>query len=119
MRRIAKGARNTRRTLQPTTKRGLLDVARTEVALAVLYLTKAEARDQICRAIQYRSEFPNNGEAETTQNVDKASSLVSRVFRLFKFVNDSRALISPTALGTHLPICCGGGIKIEPLPTTA
>ncbi|GJU94399.1 hypothetical protein Tco_1319155 [Tanacetum coccineum] len=65
------------------------------------------------------SEFPSNGEAETTQNVDKASSLVSRVFRLFKFVNDSHALISPTALGTHLPICCGGGIKIEPLPATA
>ncbi|GKA16667.1 hypothetical protein Tco_0696504 [Tanacetum coccineum] len=36
---------------------GLLDVARTEVALAVLYLTKAEARDQICRAIKYRYDL--------------------------------------------------------------
>ncbi|GJS53427.1 hypothetical protein Tco_0626789 [Tanacetum coccineum] len=42
MRRIAKGRRNTGRPLQPTAKSGLLDVARTEVALAVLYLTKAE-----------------------------------------------------------------------------
>ncbi|GJW77713.1 putative nuclease HARBI1, partial [Tanacetum coccineum] len=42
MRRIAKGRRNTGRPFQPTAKSGLLDVARTEVALAVLYLTKAE-----------------------------------------------------------------------------
>nr|GEW57605.1 peroxisomal membrane protein 11D-like [Tanacetum cinerariifolium] len=84
MRRIAKGRRNTGRPLQPTTKSGLLDIARTEVALTVLYLTKAEARDQICRAVQYGPEFPSNGKAGTTQNVDKASSLASRVFRLFK-----------------------------------
>ncbi|GKD14630.1 hypothetical protein Tco_1199037 [Tanacetum coccineum] len=43
----------------------------------------------------------------TTQNVDKESSLASRVFGLFKFVNDSHALISLTALGTHLSICWG------------
>ncbi|GFP85990.1 peroxisomal membrane protein 11c [Phtheirospermum japonicum] len=30
-----------------------LDVARAELAFAVLYLNKAEARDKICRAIQY------------------------------------------------------------------
>nr|GEU38195.1 peroxisomal membrane protein 11D-like [Tanacetum cinerariifolium] len=116
MRRIAKGRRNTGKPLQPTTKSGLLDVARTEVALAILYLTKADARDQICRAIQYGSEFPSNGEAGTMQNVDKASSLASRVFRLFKFVNDSHALINPTTPGTHLLICCGGRRKIKPLP---
>ncbi|GJS25115.1 hypothetical protein Tco_0453747 [Tanacetum coccineum] len=41
-------------------------LARTELALAVLYLTKAEAEDQICRAIQYGSKFLNNGEAGAT-----------------------------------------------------
>ncbi|MFS8001374.1 putative peroxisomal biogenesis factor 11 [Helianthus anomalus] len=54
-----------------------LDVARTELALRVLYLNKAEARDKICRAIQYGSNF---------------------------FVNDLHALISPTAPGTPLPL---------------
>ncbi|KAL8502047.1 hypothetical protein ACS0TY_021252 [Phlomoides rotata] len=34
-----------------------LDVARAELGLAVLYLNKAEARDKICRAIQYGSKF--------------------------------------------------------------
>ncbi|GKD48124.1 peroxisomal membrane protein 11D-like protein [Tanacetum coccineum] len=77
MRRIAKGKRNTRRPLQPTTKSGLLDISRTEVALAVQYLTKAEARDQICRAIQYGSKFLTNGEARTTQNVDKPRNINS------------------------------------------
>ncbi|GKC28918.1 hypothetical protein Tco_1036212, partial [Tanacetum coccineum] len=84
MRRITKGKGNTRRPLQPTTKSGLLDIARTEVAPAILYLTKAKARDQICKVIQYGSKFLTNGEAGTTQNVDKASSLASRVFCLFK-----------------------------------
>ncbi|GJZ38918.1 hypothetical protein Tco_0585481 [Tanacetum coccineum] len=102
MRRIAKGRRNTRRPLQPTTKSGLLDIARTEVALAVLYLTKAEAEDQICRAIQYGSKFLNNGEAGATNiNSDFSPELY------LQFVNDSHALICPTALGTHLPICWG------------
>lgn len=61
-----------------------LDVARTELALAVLYLNKAEARDKICRAIQYGSKFVSNGEPGTAQNVDKATSLARKVFRLFK-----------------------------------
>ncbi|KAF5813798.1 putative peroxisomal biogenesis factor 11 [Helianthus annuus] len=77
-----------------------LDVARTELALAVLYLNKAEARDKICRAIQYGSKFVSNGEPGTTQNVDKSTSLARKVFRLFKFVNDLHALISPTAPGS-------------------
>ncbi|KVH89132.1 Peroxisomal biogenesis factor 11 [Cynara cardunculus var. scolymus] len=81
-----------------------LDVARTELALAVLYLNKAEARDKICRAIQYGSKFVSNGEPGTAQNVDKSTSLARKVFRLFKFINDLHALISPTAPGTPLPI---------------
>ncbi|GJV85806.1 ATP-dependent DNA helicase Q-like 5 protein [Tanacetum coccineum] len=35
---------------------------RTELALAVLYLNKAEARDKICKAIRYGSKFLSNGE---------------------------------------------------------
>ncbi|CAL5340118.1 unnamed protein product [Camellia sinensis] len=81
-----------------------LDVARTELALVVLYLNKAEARDKICRAIQYGSKYLSNGEPGTAQNVDKSTSLARKVFRLFKFVNDLHALISPTATGTPLPL---------------
>ncbi|GFP93050.1 peroxisomal membrane protein 11d [Phtheirospermum japonicum] len=66
---------------------GSLDVARAELALAVLYLNKAEARDKICRAIQYGSKFLSNGEPGTAQNVDKSTSLARKVFRLFKSKN--------------------------------
>lgn len=61
-----------------------LDVARTELALAVLYLNKGEARDKICRAIQYGSKFLSNGQPGAAQNVDKSTSLARKVFRLFK-----------------------------------
>ncbi|XP_076948696.1 peroxisomal membrane protein 11D-like [Bidens hawaiensis] len=88
-----------------------LDVARTELALAVLYLNKAEARDKICRAIQYGSKFVSNGEPGTASNVDKSTSLARKVFRLFKFVNDLHALISPTAPGTPLSIVLLGKSK--------
>ncbi|KAM0014193.1 putative peroxisomal biogenesis factor 11 [Helianthus debilis subsp. tardiflorus] len=59
-----------------------LDVARTELALRVLYLNKAEARDKICRAIQYGSNVVSNGKPGTAQNVDKSTSLATKVFRL-------------------------------------
>ncbi|XP_024992602.1 peroxisomal membrane protein 11D-like [Cynara cardunculus var. scolymus] len=94
-----------------------LDVARTELALAVLYLNKAEARDKICRAIQYGSKFVSNGEPGTAQNVDKSTSLARKVFRLFKFINDLHALISPTAPGTPLPIVLLGKSKNALLST--
>lgn len=61
-----------------------LDVARAELALTVLYLNKAEARDKICRAIQYGSKFLSDGKPGTAQNVDKSTSLARKVFRLFK-----------------------------------
>jgi Peroxisomal biogenesis factor 11 (PEX11) len=61
-----------------------LDTTRAELALLVLYLNKAEARDKICRAIQYGSKFISNGEPGTAQNVDKTTSLARKVFRLFK-----------------------------------
>ncbi|KAK4418693.1 Peroxisomal membrane protein 11C [Sesamum alatum] len=94
-----------------------LDVARAELALAVLYLNKAEARDKICRAIQYGSKFLSNGEPGTAQNVDKSTSLARKVFRLFKFINDLHGLISPTAPGTPLPLILLGKSKNALLST--
>ncbi|KAI5647295.1 hypothetical protein M9H77_33300 [Catharanthus roseus] len=94
-----------------------LDVARAELALAVLYLNKAEARDKICRAIQYGSKFLSNGEPGTAQNVDKSTSLARKVFRLFKFINDLHALISPNAPGTPLPLILLGKSKNALLST--
>jgi hypothetical protein len=61
-----------------------LDATRAELALIVLYLNKAEARDKICRAIQYGSKFLSDGQPGTAQNVDKSTSLARKVFRLFK-----------------------------------
>lgn len=63
-----------------------VDVVRAELALAVLYLNKAEARDKICRAIQYGSRFVSKGEPGTAQNVEKTTTLARKVFRLFKVV---------------------------------
>lgn len=94
-----------------------LNVARTELALAVLYLNKAEARDKICRAIQYGSKFLSNGEPGTAQSVDKSTSLARKVFRLFKFINDLHALISPSAPGTPLPLILLGKSKNALLST--
>ncbi|MCD7461167.1 Peroxisomal biogenesis factor [Datura stramonium] len=94
-----------------------LDAARAELALAVLYLNKAEARDKICRAIQYGSKFLSNGEPGTAQNVDKSTSLARKVFRLFKFINDLHGLISPSAPGTPLPLILLGKSKNALLST--
>ncbi|XP_020574135.1 peroxisomal membrane protein 11-5-like [Phalaenopsis equestris] len=94
-----------------------LDVTRAELALLVLYLNKAEARDKICRAIQYGSKFVSNGQAGTAQNVDKSTSLARKVFRLFKFVNDLHALISPPDQGTPLPLILVGKSKNALLST--
>ncbi|XP_058084989.1 peroxisomal membrane protein 11D-like [Magnolia sinica] len=94
-----------------------LDATRAELALLVLYLNKAEARDKICRAIQYGSKFLSNGEPGTAQNVDKSTSLARKVFRLLKFVNDLHGLISPPARGTPLPLILLGKSKNALLST--
>ncbi|XP_027350455.1 peroxisomal membrane protein 11C isoform X2 [Abrus precatorius] len=94
-----------------------LDATRAELGLLVLYLGKAETRDKICRAIQYGSKFLSNGEPGTAQNVDKSTSLARKVFRLFKFVNDLHALISPTPQGTPLPLILLGKSKNALLST--
>ncbi|XP_051133003.1 peroxisomal membrane protein 11C-like [Andrographis paniculata] len=88
-----------------------LDATRAELALAVLYLNKAETRDKICRAIQYGSKYLSNGEPGTAQDVDKSTSLARKVFRLFKFINCLHALISPNAPGTPLPLVLLGKSK--------
>ncbi|EOX96084.1 Peroxin 11c isoform 1 [Theobroma cacao] len=94
-----------------------LDVTRAELALIVLYLNKAEARDKICRSIQYGSKFLSNGQPGTAQNVDKSTSLARKVFRLFKFVNDLHALVSPVPQGTSLPLVLLGKSKNALLST--
>jgi hypothetical protein len=72
-----------------------VDLTRAHVALLALYLGKAEARDKICRAIQYGSKFISAGEKGVAQDVEKHISLSRKVFRLLKFVNDLQALLSP------------------------
>jgi len=94
-----------------------LDATRAELAFVILYLNKAETRDKICRAIQYGSKFLSNGEPGTAQNVDKSTSLARKVFRLFKFVNNLHALISPTPQGTPLPLVLLGKAKDALLST--
>lgn len=94
-----------------------LEATRAELALLVFYLNKAEARDKICRAIQYGSKFLSNGEPGTAQNVDKSTSLARKVFRLFKFVNDLHTLISPPTQGTPLPLILLGKSKNALLST--
>nr|AFK46771.1 unknown [Lotus japonicus] len=94
-----------------------LDTTRAELGLLVLYLNKAEARDKICRAIQYGSKFLSNGEPGTAQDVDKSTSLARKVFRLFKFVNDLHGLITPTPQGTPLPLILLGKSKNALLST--
>ncbi|KAJ0235634.1 Peroxisomal membrane protein 11C [Hirschfeldia incana] len=94
-----------------------LETTRAELGLVVAYLNKAEARDKICRAIQYGSKFLSDGQPGTAQNVDKTTSLARKVFRLFKFVNDLHALISPVPKGTPLPLALLGKSKNALLST--
>ncbi|KAF3641755.1 Peroxisomal membrane protein 11C [Capsicum annuum] len=94
-----------------------LDVARAELALGVLYLNKAEARDKICRTIQYGAKFLSDGQPGTAQNVEKSTSLARKVFRLFKFINDLHVLINPNAPGTPLPLILLGKSKNALLST--
>ncbi|CAN8318728.1 unnamed protein product [Cochlearia groenlandica] len=94
-----------------------IDVSRAELGLVVMYLNKAEARDKLCRAIQYGSKFLSDGQPGTAQIVDKNTSLARKVFRLFKFVNDLHGLISPVPKGTPLPLILLGKSKNALLST--
>eukprot|EP00252_Welwitschia_mirabilis_P025803 TRINITY_DN820_c0_g1_i1.p1 TRINITY_DN820_c0_g1~~TRINITY_DN820_c0_g1_i1.p1 ORF type:complete len:243 (-),score=57.82 TRINITY_DN820_c0_g1_i1:310-1038(-) len=88
-----------------------LDTARAELAFLALYLSKAETRDKICRAIQYGSKFISSGEPGAAQNVDKTTSLARKVFRLFKYVNELHALLLPPPKDTPLPLILLGKSK--------
>ncbi|KAJ7543714.1 hypothetical protein O6H91_09G049700 [Diphasiastrum complanatum] len=90
---------------------GSLDVARAEIAFLVLYLNKAEARDKICRAIQYGAKFISNGEAGAASQVDKSTSLARKVFRLLKYMNEVQGLLAPSPKSTPLPIALLGKAK--------
>ncbi|KAJ4774522.1 Peroxisomal membrane protein 11C [Rhynchospora pubera] len=94
-----------------------LDATRAELGLVVLYLNKAEARDKICRAIQYGSKFISNGQPGTAKTVDSTTTLARKVFRLLKFVNDLHGLISPPPKGTPLPITLIGKARNALLST--
>ncbi|KAF8091658.1 hypothetical protein N665_0439s0023 [Sinapis alba] len=88
-----------------------LYLRRDELALIIIYLNKAEARDKICRAIQYGSKFLSGGKPGTAQTVYKNTSLARKVFRLFKFLNNFQCLISPIHKGTPLPLVLLGKSK--------
>jgi len=94
-----------------------LEATRAELGLVVQYLNKAEARDKICRAIQYGSKFISNGQPGTAQNVDKSTTLARKVFRLLKWVNDLHGLITPPAKGTPLILVLLGKSKNALLST--
>lgn len=74
---------------------GSLDATRAELAFLALYLSKAETRDKICRAIQYGSKFISGGESGVASQVDKSTSLARKVFRLLKSVNELQSLVTP------------------------
>ncbi|OAE19722.1 hypothetical protein AXG93_411s1280 [Marchantia polymorpha subsp. ruderalis] len=88
-----------------------LDVTRIEIAFLAAYLSKAETRDKLCRAIQYGSKFVSNGEPGTAATVDKNTSLARKVFRLLKTVNELQALLTPAPKSTPLPIVLLGKSK--------
>ncbi|KAH7277058.1 hypothetical protein KP509_39G032300 [Ceratopteris richardii] len=81
-----------------------LAATRAELALIKAFLNQAEARDKICRAIQYGSKFISAGEPGVARDVDKSTSLARKVFRLMKSVNDLEALLTPASKSTPLPI---------------
>ena len=59
-----------------------LDATRAELALVILYFKKP--KPNATRAIQYGLKCWSEGQAGTTQNVDKSTSLAQKVFHLFK-----------------------------------
>ncbi|KAI5074359.1 hypothetical protein GOP47_0010320 [Adiantum capillus-veneris] len=81
-----------------------LNATRTELALIKAFLNQAEARDKICRSIQYGSKFISGGEPGVAREVDKTTSLARKVFRLLKSVNELEALLTPAARTTPLPL---------------
>ncbi|KAH7288558.1 hypothetical protein KP509_31G031300 [Ceratopteris richardii] len=79
-----------------------LNATRAELALIKAFLNQAEARDKICRSIQYGSKFISAGEAGVAREVDRSTSLARKVFRLLKSVNELEALVAPSGKSTPL-----------------
>eukprot|EP00271_Cylindrocystis_brebissonii_P010498 TRINITY_DN26696_c0_g1_i1.p1 TRINITY_DN26696_c0_g1~~TRINITY_DN26696_c0_g1_i1.p1 ORF type:complete len:247 (+),score=54.26 TRINITY_DN26696_c0_g1_i1:139-879(+) len=94
-----------------------LEASRAQVALLALFLSKAEARDKLCRAIQYGSKFVSGGEKGTAQDVEKSTSLARKVFRLLKSVNEIQNLLTPAPASTPLPLVLLGRAKSALLAT--
>lgn len=88
-----------------------VDSSRAQLAFLALYLSKAEARDKICRAIQYGSKFLSGGEKGVAQDVDKATSQARKVFRLLKSVQELQNLLTPAPKSTPLPLVLLGRVK--------
>lgn len=94
-----------------------LDYSRASLALLALYLSKAEARDKICRAIQYGSKFISGGAPGVANDVDKSTSLARKVFRLLKSVNELQNLLSPAPKDTPLSLVLLGRMKSAMMAT--
>ncbi|KAJ4783874.1 Peroxisomal membrane protein 11C [Rhynchospora pubera] len=88
-----------------------LEVARFDVAVLALYFNRAEARDKFCRAIQYFCKFISNGQPGIAQDVEKSSSLARKAFRIFKFVNDLYAFLTPPPERASLFMIILGKVK--------
>nr|GEV10600.1 peroxisomal membrane protein 11D-like [Tanacetum cinerariifolium] len=54
-------------------------------SLAVLYLTKAKARDQICRAIQYGSQFSSNARQGQRKTLTKQVAWLAEFFVYLRY----------------------------------
>ncbi|MCO5599196.1 hypothetical protein L7F22_053296 [Adiantum nelumboides] len=68
------------------------------------YLDQAEARDRICRAIQYGSKFISGGMEGVAQQVDLSTGLARKVFRLLKSVNELEALVTRSEKSEHFSL---------------
>eukprot|EP00249_Psilotum_nudum_P013751 c24488_g1_i1 orf=335-1063(-) len=88
-----------------------LDSTRADLAFLALYLSKADTRDKICRAIQYGSKCVSGGEDGTARTVEKTTSLARKVFRLLKWTNELHALISPPPASSPLALVLLGKCK--------
>lgn len=66
------------------------------LSLLSLYLNQAEARDKICRAIQYGSKFVSGGNEGVAHQLDLSTGLARKVFRLLKSVDELENLVSPS-----------------------
>ncbi|KAI5073526.1 hypothetical protein GOP47_0011539 [Adiantum capillus-veneris] len=80
-----------------------LELTLRQLSVLADYLDQAEARDKICRAIQYGSKFVSGGAEGVANQVDSSTGLARKVFRLLKSVNELKALGSPSIKTEKLP----------------